>query len=182
MDDVDSRHIVEFFRHIHRLKAIKRSGWLRHKIHDPESVASHMYGVAVLAWILSHGKDVDLEKLLKLSLVHDLGEALAGDLTPYDKEYKHKRQIEEDKLRDVVAVLPPNMQKEVLSLHAEVAERQTKEAEIVATADRLDMALTAAEYEKSGVDLSEFFDIETSHFTEKGHRLLKYLKSLRNSE
>jgi len=182
MDSPDCRKIVEFSRHVQKLKATKRSGWLRHGIKDPESIAAHTYGAAMLAWILSHGKPVDMEKVLKMSLIHDLAEALAGDLTPYDKEYKRKRQIEEDKLRDVVAGLPAEMQKEIIGLAEELSASKTPASKIVETADKLDMLLTAAEYEKSGADLREFFRISTSNFTESGMMLLKYLKSLGNSE
>ena len=182
MNSLDCGKIAEFSVYIQKLKKTRRSGWLRYDIRDPESIASHAYGVALLAWILSYGESVSMEKVLKMCLVHDLPEALCGDMTPYDKEYKRKRQIEEDKLREIVSGLPADMQKEMTSLHAELCAQKTREARIVETADRLDMVLTAAGYEKSGKDLREFFEINTKNFTENGMKLLKYLKNLRDSE
>ena len=179
---LDCGKSVEFFRHVQHLKTTKRSGWLRYDIKEPESIASHMYGVALLSMILSQGENVDTGKVLKMSLIHDLAEALAGDITPHDKEYKRKRQIEEDKLKDVVSSLPENMRREILCLDTELAEAKTLEAKIVGTADRLDMALTAAEYEKCGLDLSEFLDIRESDLTESGMLLVKYLKGCSDSE
>ncbi len=176
------RAIVEFFRHVQTLKASKRSGWVRHGIKDPESIASHMYGVALLSWILSKGKGVDAGRMLKMALVHDLAEALSGDITPYDKEYKRKRQIEEDKLKDVLAGLPDDIRDEIAGLVGELQAGKTPEAKAVQTADKLDMVLTAAEYGGAGAGLREFFDVDGSGMTEAGAELLKYLKRLGNSE
>jgi len=180
MKEPESRNILEFYSNVLRLKRLRRSGWVRHGIKDPESVASHMYGVAVLSLLLSEGEKVDVEKVLKMSLIHDLPEALTGDMTPDDKEYKRKRQIEEDALKRMVSCLPGNVAKEMVCLNAELAAGRSPEARIVETADGLDMALTALEYGKSGADMGEFFDSGMKMRTEKGRRLLKYLKGIAN--
>ena len=178
----DERETVEFFGHVMKLKALKRTGWLRYDIKDPESVSAHTYGVAMLAWLFSREHDVDISKVLKMALVHDLGEALAGDLTPYDKEYKRESLIVAEKLKEIVAKLPPDLQHEVTGLYSELCEKKTTEAKIVEMADDLDRLLTALHYQQSGADLREFFDVEGQDFTESGRSLLKYLKSLGNSE
>jgi putative hydrolase of HD superfamily len=182
MDEREMSGIIEFFSHVQRLKALKRAGWVRHKVPDPESVASHMYGVALLSLILSEGKGLDNERMLKLALVHDLVEASTGDLTPKDKKFKQKRTLEERALPKIVAGLPATLRKEILELDHEYASRKSPEARIVSMASVLDMVLTATEYEKGGFDLHEFFDVDDSDFTEIGKGLIKYLKRLGNSE
>ncbi len=182
MSAPDFRRIVELFRHIQQLKTTPRTGWLRHDIDKPESIAAHSYGVALLAWVLAEGKGVDTEKMLKMALIHDLGEALAGDITPHDKEYKRESLIVGEKLKEIVSPLPEVLKKEMLSLYGELIAMKTAEAKIVDMADDLDLALTAAEYQKSGPDLREFLDVDESNFTESGKELIKYLKRLGNSE
>jgi putative hydrolase of HD superfamily len=182
MKKPESRSILEFYSNVLRLKRLRRSGWVRHGVKDPESVASHMYGVAVLSLLLSEGEKVDVEKVLKMSLIHDLPEAVAGDMTPHDKDYKRKRQIEEDALKRMVSCLPDNIAREIVGLNAELAAGRSPEARIVETADGLDMALTALEYGKSGANMAEFFDAGRKMRTGKGRHLLKYLKGIANSD
>ena len=87
-----------------------------------------------------------------------------------------------EKLKEIVAVLPEELRKEITGLYAELCAKETAEARIVEMADDLDRALTALEYQRSGPDLREFFEVDGSDFTESGRRLLKYLKSFGNSE
>jgi len=181
MESLNCSKTAAFYHHVHKLKHIKRSGWLRYPIREPETVASHSYSVALLSWLLSEGK-ADTERMLKMALVHDLAEAICGDMTPHDKEYKRKRQIEEDCLRKIASALPGSMRREIMGLQRELEEGKTIEAKTVGMADKLDMVLTAAEYGKPGARLGEFFDVSTPGFTESGMKLLKYLKSLRDSE
>ncbi len=182
MVEFEPGKVVEFFTHVNRLKAMKRGGWVRFGIKEAESVASHMYGVAILSLILSDGMGVDKEKLLKLALVHDLAEARTGDLTPHDKGFSLKRDLEEKELPKIVAGLTEDLRKEILELDREYASRKTPEARIVSMASVIDMVLTAAEYGKGGTDLSEFFEVDDSDFTERGREMIKYLKRLGNSE
>lgn len=182
MSAPDVKSIVGLFRHVQKLKTTPRSGWLRYDIDKPESIAAHSFGVAMLAWVLSKGKDLDTEKMLKMALVHDLGESLAGDLTPYDKEYKRESLIVAEKLKEIVSPLPEGLREEMLSLYDELVAKKTEEARVVDMADDLDSALTASEYQRPGPDLSEFLDMDETAFTERGKELIKYLKRLGNSE
>ena len=65
------------------LKQLSRTGWVRSGVENPESVAAHSWGMAVLALRLAP-KELDTEKILSLCLVHDLPEVRVGDLTPHD--------------------------------------------------------------------------------------------------
>lgn len=182
MSEPDVERIVGLFRHVQKLKTTPRSGWLSFDIEKPESIAAHSYGVALLAWVLSKGKEMDSEKIIKMALVHDLGEALAGDLTPHDKEYKRESLIVAEKLEEIVSPLPEGLRDEMLSLYDELVAKKTEEARIVDMADDLDRALTASEYNRHGPDLSEFLDMDESVFTDRGKELIRYLKRLGNSE
>lgn len=65
------------------------------EIQLPESVADHMYRMSMLSFTICD-KEVNKDLLIKICLIHDLAEALAGDITPYDGVSKEKkRKLEE---------------------------------------------------------------------------------------
>ena len=72
-----------------------RTGWVRSGIQRPESVADHMYRMAVLALAATGAADYDQPRLVKMAIVHDLAEALVGDIAPSDgvpEGEKHARE------------------------------------------------------------------------------------------
>ena len=130
-----------------RLKQIPRTGWVRSGIKDPESVAAHSWGMAVLAMELCPS-ELDKTKILELCLVHDLPEIIVGDLTPMDDtSNKAKNEIK------AMKILAPKW----LELFLEYESQETPESKFVKYLDKLDMALMASLYEdEHGLNLSEF--------------------------
>jgi len=99
--------LLRFFHEAGELKNLMRSGWTRYEIPRPESVADHSYRMVLMAMALGARAGLDTLRLIMLCVVHDLPEALAGDITPHDgvtDEEKHKR--EEEALRDLVKDIP----------------------------------------------------------------------------
>ena len=89
--------IIKFFSEIGKLKLIPRRGWVIRDVKNPESIAEHTFRVAIMAWVLADRKNskLNLEKLIKMALIHDLCEVYSGDITPYDSilpKDKKKRQ------------------------------------------------------------------------------------------
>ena len=77
-----------------QLQTTPRTGWVRSGVQQPESVADHMYRMAVLAMTVAGG-EYDHSKLVKMAIVHDLAEALVGDIAPSDnvpETEKHARE------------------------------------------------------------------------------------------
>jgi 5'-deoxynucleotidase YfbR-like HD superfamily hydrolase len=145
------------FHKIGELKKIKRSGWVRCNIPDPESVADHSYRTAFMAMMLGDILKVDTLKLMKMALIHDLGEVMAGDITPYDGiEREEKRRKEEEGLRQLLEGVPNG--NEYMGLWKEYEEQKSKEAIILKNIDKLEMAVQALEYQEvfPHEDLSEF--------------------------
>ncbi len=86
---------LQFFHTITQLKLLPRQGWLRYGIQQVESVADHMYRMGVMSMCIADAT-IDRNKLLKICIVHDLAEAVVGDITPYDGVSEmDKRQREE---------------------------------------------------------------------------------------
>jgi len=149
--------LITFFFKVGELKKIKRSGWIRHNIPDPESVADHSFRTAFIAMMFGDVLKVDKLKLVKMALIHDLGEVVVGDITPYDGvEREEKRRKEEEGIRQLLEVVPNGI--EYMDLWKEYEEQKSEEAIILKNIDKLEMAIQALEYQ--GVfpdeDLSEF--------------------------
>jgi|TARA_B110000263_G_scaffold241709_1_gene246260 putative hydrolase of HD superfamily len=138
-----------------RLKQVVRAGWTRFPIENPETVASHSWGMALLG-LLTCPKDLNLEKVLTLALIHDLAEVIVGDLTPHDPEPEGgKRAAEEKAIAQLLDGHPRS--EELQSLWQEFEDRTSPEGLFVAGLDKLDMGLQAEIYENDfGVNLDEF--------------------------
>lgn len=87
---------LDFLRVVGQLKIVKRTGWVNSGIHLPESVADHMYRMAMCSFLITDAT-LDRARLMKLAVVHDLAEALVGDIVPHDTRYtkEQKRALEE---------------------------------------------------------------------------------------
>ncbi len=139
------------------LKNIQRTGWVRNDVQNPESVAAHSWGMAILALKLTP-KGLDLAKVLSLCLVHDIPEVRVGDLTPHD-DCSTKA---EDELEAMKELAP-----EWLSLFEEYELGQSEEAKFVKQLDKLDMGLQSLNYQNNqGIDLSEFRQSALSKITD----------------
>lgn len=77
-------NILNFFIEVGKLKGKERRGWQIHKIKKPETTAEHIFHSAILAWILGRDKKLNLEKVIKMALVHDICEIYSPDFTSYD--------------------------------------------------------------------------------------------------
>ncbi len=169
----ESSNIIKFVCEMIRLKSVPRTGWLLRGIRDVESVADHSYGVALFAMLLAdlaqrQGLEPDVEKILRMALLHDLTEARTGDLPNtikryFDKGALHKadQQIADEMLSGLGAI-----GEEYLLLWQEYEERTSLEARIVKAADKLDLLLQAREYEKGGAQtLQEFWESSETDFS-----------------
>jgi putative hydrolases of HD superfamily len=132
---------VRFFFEIEALKNLLRTGWvLRGMPQDKvESVADHVFGVALMADSLAsqYAPHLNREKILRMVLVHELGEVYAGDITPREnvsKEEKHR--MEREGIEKVLAGLPSKA--EYLALWEEFEACETPEACWVTQIDRLE--------------------------------------------
>lgn len=165
--------LARFLIRAGRLKATPRTGWLDRDVPalETESVADHSFRVALLAWLAAASDpSLDRDRVLKLALIHDLAEAVTGDLTPYDREVLEgldvaarnaelnrrlrpsedraaaKRAAEAEAMESLLADLPSDLQAELTDLWQEMQARQTPEARFVKEADRLETYLQSREY------------------------------------
>lgn len=153
--------LLEAYFEINHLKQLYRQGWLRRGVTPErcESVAEHVFGMAMLAWWLvdAYFPGVDRDKVIRMVLVHEIGEVYTGDLTPSDNIPRgEKHRLERKALEQVVAKLP--RAEEYIALWEEFEHNETPEARLVRQVDRLEMAFQASIYERQELgDMSEFF-------------------------
>lgn len=151
-----------------RLKRLDRTGWtLRGLPNGTESVAAHSFGVTVAAMFLgdeinAHGGSVDLEKVLRMALLHDLAETRVGDMPKTAVSYfgsAARRKAETDAFADVLEATGANRVR-YQALYEEYEVRESLEAQIVKAADVVDLLVQALALERGGArGLDEFWEI-----------------------
>jgi len=166
------------------LKKVQRTGWVLKGVKDVESVAEHTWRVAMLALLLAPELNLDQSKLVKMALIHDLGEAGIGDIK-WESGKKvigsqEKKHADEEKVINQIFADNPNFQ-EYVELWKEFNGQETREAKIVKQLDKLEMVIQALEYEKEGYP-SEWFDEfwENAEKYLKGQELEPFFIFLRN--
>ncbi|GFQ01378.1 HD domain-containing protein c4g3.17 [Phtheirospermum japonicum] len=153
---------IDFLTLCHRLKSTKRKGWINHGIKGPESIADHMYRMSLMALIADDLPGVNRERCIKIAIVHDIAEAIVGDITPSDGVPKEeKSRMEQEALDEMCKVLGDGMRaEEIKELWQEYENNSTLEANLVKDFDKVEMILQALEYEtEHGKVLDEFFPV-----------------------
>lgn len=148
------------------LKELPRTGWLRAGIANPESVASHSWGVAWLSLVLCPA-NLDRGRVLEMATIHDLAEVRVGDITPHDTVSRDdKHRMEDEAMNDLLEVMCHR--NELKALWDEYEAGVSKEARFVRAMDKLDMALQAQRYG----GLEEFIDSALESLDDDLHREL----------
>ena len=129
--------ILNFFEAIEPFNRIERSTYLSN-LNRKETDSDHTWHMAILA-ILLHGEiqiDVDLDKVLRLILVHDLCEIYAGDTFAHSPGYGD-REMEREAAERIFALLPSELEGEFLDYWNEFTFGTTPEAQFARSLDRL---------------------------------------------
>lgn len=120
-----------------------------------ESVAEHCWRTALMAMLLeSEFPQADMNKVIKMILIHDLGEAFTGDIPCFNKTSKDETN-ESNVLDDWVKTFPEPEQKQWLELYAEMNALETQEAKIYKALDKMEAVI---QHDES--DLSTWIPLE----------------------
>jgi len=152
---------------LQRLKRLDRTGWtLRGLPNGTESVGAHSFGVACTAMLLAdelirQGVGVNVERVIRISLLHDWAETRIGDLPRTAKIYfgtELSRKAETAAFADIVR--PLNEATEYRDLYEDYESRLSLEARLVKAADVIDLLVQVLALEKAGArGLDEFWEI-----------------------
>jgi 5'-deoxynucleotidase YfbR-like HD superfamily hydrolase len=133
--------VLAFLRVAERLKTVTRSGWT--SAGQAESVAEHTWRLCLMAMLLyGRAPGVDIARLLKMCLIHDLGEAIGGDIpAPRQEQGVSKARQERADLLDLTAPLPAALRQEIVELWDEYEAAATPEARLAKGLDKLETIL-----------------------------------------
>ena len=134
----DLNAILTFLRRAEALKHTYRSAWTSKG--EPESVAAHSWRLALMAMVFAPSlPEIDPLRLLKICLIHDLGEAINGDIPAiHQGEGDDKSAQEREDLLDLIASLPETLHAELLTLWEEYENAASPEARIAKGLDKLE--------------------------------------------
>lgn len=154
--------LVDFFNNIINLKNVKRKGWIdKIGIKNPESVADHSYSMTLMAMIISDLQGLNTNKIVKMSLLHDLAESKIGDFTPEEISKERKLELENNEMNKLLEKLPGQLEKKYKEIWNEFLSSTTKESIFVHEMDRMEMVFQAKYYMDEGFSkkkIQEFID------------------------
>ncbi|WP_179945838.1 HD domain-containing protein [Methylobacterium indicum] len=131
---------LDFLRRAEALKSTLRSGHAASG--RPESTAEHTWRLCLMAMVLADGADgLDPLRLIKMCLVHDLGEAVGGDIPATDPRAADKAAQERRDLLSLTDTLPPARRDEILGLWEEYEAGTSPEAVLAKGFDKLETIL-----------------------------------------
>ena len=149
------KNSMRFYMLATQLKYKIRSGWDKSHWNVSkerlESIAEHVYGTCILALSIDSEfkTDLDINKVIKMLVLHELGEVIIGDITPFDNiTPEEKMKKEHEAMREVIGDLVN--QEEFLSLLFEFDEKKTKEAIFAHHCDKLEADIQAKVYQDMG--------------------------------
>ncbi|CAJ2514072.1 Uu.00g021910.m01.CDS01 [Anthostomella pinea] len=163
---------VPFFHVLERLKTNKREGWRRFGIDRGESISDHMYRMSMMSLMCPPllAPKLDLHKCMKMCLIHDMAEALVGDITPVDGVAKPEKSRREAETMDFISknllgkVHGGVAGKDMRAIWQEYEDSETLDSHFVHDLDKVELLTQMIEYEKRAkktLDLGEFAYVST---------------------
>ncbi|CAG23502.1 HD domain-containing protein [Photobacterium profundum] len=133
--------ILEFLRQAEQLKDTLRTTWTSSG--RQESTAEHTWRLCLLAMLVSkHYPHLNSERILKLCIVHDIAEAISGDISAIEQHAGlDKSAIEMRDLKILIAPLTQDLQNEMLELWLEYDQALSEEAKLTKALDKLETIL-----------------------------------------
>src|SRR5262245_49638809 len=142
--------VLRWYEQAAKLKELKRAGWERCGVQPCETVAEHSLGLALLALAvpIAAKMNVNIERCCALAVVHDLAEAIIGDITPAEPISPHeKHQREAAGIQQLEEALGDSRLSELWN---EFEAGETPEAKLVRELDVIEMAWQARQYQRRG--------------------------------
>lgn len=173
--------ILDFLLEIGKLKRMPRLYWILRGVKKPETVAAHIFTLALMAWICGQEKkELNMKKLLKMALCHELSAVYTGDTTPYDRilpeDKKEREKIlkkmirfskkekewmfledkkeEEKALKKLTSNLNYSLQEEMIKLWREYRTKSSPEGCFLSQLNVLAVLLQGLLYEKENKNFS----------------------------
>lgn len=165
-------HIMNIFE---ALKCNTRHSWLSNG--RRESVAEHSWRLSMMAYFIKDEfPQADINKLIQMTIFHDIGEAFTGDIPCFEKTQQHE-ETEDKAVAAFLDSLPDSYKVELKALFAEMNAMETLEAKIYKALDRMEAVIQHNE-----ADISTWLPLEYDlqmNYGEENVGFSPYLKELR---
>lgn len=141
MDAHELHGILEFLRHAEALKRTPRSAWTSEGAR--ETVAEHTWRLCLMALVLGSDRPgVDPARLLRMCVIHDLGEAIGGDVPAVDQDPALPKSADERRdLLQLLEPLPAHVRDPIVELWEEYEAASSPEARLAKGLDKLETIL-----------------------------------------
>ena len=174
---MDTRTVLDFLNIAEKLKCHTRHSWTSSGRH--ESVAEHTCRLCMFAWLVKDEfPDCDIDKVMKMCLFHDLGEAVTGDIACFDKN-ECDREREDKAIVHVISLLPESEQKELQDIFNELNKGETAEAKLVHALDKMEAVI---QHNEASIDswLDLEYELQLTYGQEQA-KAFPYLEKLREA-
>jgi len=140
-----SKRDIDFLFEIGSLRKVPRA-WQQVLTGKVQNIAEHIFRTTMIAWVIAVAEKADVQKIIKMCLIHDIAESRTGDIAFMHRNYviRHEELAEKHIFEDTM------IEKEAATLLKEYNERVSLEAKIVKDADNLDVDLELKELAKIG--------------------------------
>lgn len=136
-----------------------------------ESVAEHSWRISLMAFLLRHEfPDLDIDKVVDMCLIHDLGECFTGDIPTFIKT-DDDREVEDSLLNKWVQSLPEELSRDIAGLYKEMDAQETKEAKLYKSLDKLEALIQHNEspidtWSENEYELNKTYAFDTVAFSD----------------
>ena len=170
------QNVINYYVLCNKLKNVIRTGWKDWNVQRDriESVAEHIYGVQMLAIAMQSEfeYDIDIEKVIFMLAIHEIGEIIIGDLIQFQISKQEKRKIEYEAVHNILKDLING--KKIEELYIEFEAHETKESIFAYQCDKLEGDLQCKLYdEENCVDLKNI----KSNISLKDERVKELMRS-----
>ena len=172
--------IHEYIKIVSTFEAMKRNtrhSWLSDGRH--ESVAEHSWRLTLMAYFLKDEfPEADIDKVLKMCIFHDIGEAFTGDIPAFLKTTEDER-VEENTVNKFINTLPDEYRNELTLLFDEMNKLESLEAKIYKALDKMETLIQHNE-----ADISTWLPLEYELnlvYGEKEVQFSEYMKELKKA-
>jgi len=165
---LDVKKLLEILHTAEKLKDVTRHAYTSGGRH--ESVAEHSWRIALMAFLIKDEfKSIDIDKVIRMCLIHDLGEIFTGDIPTFLKT-DFDSAAEDDLLDRWVETLPHTCREEMRGLYAEMNALESEEAKLYKALDKLEAVIQHNEspidtWEELEYDLNRTYAYENVAFS-----------------
>ena len=132
--------LIEFLGVVEKLKCNTRHSWTTSG--RRESVAEHSWRLSLLAMLCADEyPDLDMNKVVRMCIIHDLGEAITGDVPSFEKTETNE-MTEKEAWDQLISMLPTPYAGEFAALYAEMEAKKTPEARLYKALDNMEAVIS----------------------------------------